>query len=88
MSFVHPPKTDYEKMILRAVIGKLESNTSKRKPSRRDEIREYNSSHEYVQIPLRSRVAKSSFETHVVTQEGERYLRETTPVDLPTEDVD
>jgi hypothetical protein len=87
VSFVHPPKTDYQKMMLRAVVGKLEANVKPKGTSKRDEIRQYNSEHE-LQLPLRDRPGKASFYTHVTTKEGDRYLRETTSLSEPTEDLD
>lgn len=59
MRIPKPPKTPYERMIWKALYLKLSANERKRKPSKRDEIREWNKIH-VAQLKLRPTLGKAS----------------------------
>lgn len=74
MRIPQPPKTPYEKMIWKALYLKLKANERKKKPSKRDEIREFNRTH-VVQLKLRPSLGLSSLARSIESDvEGEASL--------------
>lgn len=66
---IHTPKTNYQKMIFDALMKKIAKNKREKNPSKRDDIRKYNNTHQ-AKLPLRRKTGFHNWEEKILSKPG------------------